>query len=312
VPGKTERWREPSADLGAGFMADALLANWDVVGLEQDNVLWHEGRPTRVDQGGTLEYRAMGGTKKFGPVPSEVWTMARPGGQALGTMALTPEGKRDQARKIAETLTPEAIDELVDAAPFKDAAMRGRVRENLKARVAWMGRYAAGLEGEPVVPEGEAAEKLLSGKPVTLYPEQAAALEGYLAGWAGPVNEHLRSGASKEKASKEARFVVREMDSLLGASRAPEDFVAYVAVPHEPKPGESLLERGYLSATTDEAAALAVGHVLRVTVPKGSRAIFVPALADQLEGEVPAEPRLILDRGLRAKVVAPGEAVLTR
>jgi SPP1 gp7 family putative phage head morphogenesis protein len=49
-----------------GFVTDAYLANWDVAGLEYDNVLLVPGSKSkiwRVDQGGALLYRAQGDLK---------------------------------------------------------------------------------------------------------------------------------------------------------------------------------------------------------------------------------------------------------
>jgi len=59
------------------FAADALLGNWDVIGLEADNIIIDKtsGVPVRVDVGGSLEYRAMGKKKKkeeFGPKVDEI------------------------------------------------------------------------------------------------------------------------------------------------------------------------------------------------------------------------------------------------
>lgn len=46
------------------YAADAFLANWDAVGTGHDNVLVADGKnPLRVDQGGTLTFRAQGGLK---------------------------------------------------------------------------------------------------------------------------------------------------------------------------------------------------------------------------------------------------------
>ncbi|MEO3956913.1 ADP-ribosyltransferase [Chromobacterium piscinae] len=49
----------------SGFAADAWLANWDVVGLEYDNLLIPKsgGDAVRIDTGGALEFRAQGGKK---------------------------------------------------------------------------------------------------------------------------------------------------------------------------------------------------------------------------------------------------------
>lgn len=52
------------AELRKGFVADALLGNWDVVGLNYDNVLvTKDGRVVRIDNGGSLRYRAQGAKK---------------------------------------------------------------------------------------------------------------------------------------------------------------------------------------------------------------------------------------------------------
>jgi hypothetical protein len=137
----------PSKEFGRHFMTDALLANWDVAGLEDDNVLWTpDGRSVRVDQGGTLEFRAQGQKKEFGPVPREVWSMLAPGAQGRRSSHVTVSGLKQQARDIGKQLNDKKIDALIDAAPFADAEMRERVRKNLKARVAWMRRFAAGKE----------------------------------------------------------------------------------------------------------------------------------------------------------------------
>lgn len=47
-----------------GFAADVLTMNWDAVGMGHDNVLVSKGgTPVRIDQGGTLTYRAQGAAK---------------------------------------------------------------------------------------------------------------------------------------------------------------------------------------------------------------------------------------------------------
>jgi hypothetical protein len=178
LPGELRKPWEPNAKLGEHYMTDALVGNWDFIGLEHDNVLWDGDEPARLDQGGTFEYRAMGSPKPFGPVPTEVWTMLSPKGQGFGTVDVSEPQMRQQAHAIAQTLTPEVIDGLIDAAPFTDAEMEKRIRANLKARVAWMGRFAAGQEHLPTPAAGAAAEQALRGgqKGTRLYPEQEAAL----------------------------------------------------------------------------------------------------------------------------------------
>lgn len=64
-----------------GLAADALLGNWDVVGLNLDNILIDKsGKPWRIDNGGSLEYRAQGAAKgaAWNKYPSELWTLRNP------------------------------------------------------------------------------------------------------------------------------------------------------------------------------------------------------------------------------------------
>ena len=67
--------------LGQGFVVDALLANWDVIGLNKDNIMVDNngnGVPFRIDNGGSLTFRAQGGRKEFGPEVKELETMRNP------------------------------------------------------------------------------------------------------------------------------------------------------------------------------------------------------------------------------------------
>ena len=51
-------------ELLAGYPVDALIGNWDVIGLDADNVLVDEdGHPWRCDNGSAFDFRAMGAKK---------------------------------------------------------------------------------------------------------------------------------------------------------------------------------------------------------------------------------------------------------
>ena len=162
--------------LGQGVMTDALLANWDFVGAVDDNVLWNGNEPTRIDQGGSFMYRAQGKTKKFGPVPDDLKTMLTIGQGANG-VSVSESQLRDQAAQVAKTLTPEKIDALVDAAPFKTQGMREQIRDNLKKRVQWMQEFADGqhsdmLDGIKLAPD---PKKIVSTPPTPPTPKIAPA-----------------------------------------------------------------------------------------------------------------------------------------
>lgn len=61
------------------FGLDALLGNWDVIGQDRDNVLVDaEGKAWRIDNGGTLNYRAQGKKKEgeeWTTHPDDLWSM---------------------------------------------------------------------------------------------------------------------------------------------------------------------------------------------------------------------------------------------
>lgn len=74
VPGVAKKLKESAA-------TDALLANWDVVGLSADNLMINGAKLQKIDAGGTFNFRAQGGAKNYGGVPIEMVTLRRPGGQ---------------------------------------------------------------------------------------------------------------------------------------------------------------------------------------------------------------------------------------
>ena len=67
-------------ELQKGFIVDALLANWDVIGLLEDNILLPAdgSSAVRIDNGGSLTFRAQGGPKYFGKTVSEIDKMRNP------------------------------------------------------------------------------------------------------------------------------------------------------------------------------------------------------------------------------------------
>lgn len=64
--------------LQKGFVADAVLGNWDVIGLGRDNIMiGKNGKVYRIDNGGSLRYRAQGGKKgsAWNDTPNEIFSM---------------------------------------------------------------------------------------------------------------------------------------------------------------------------------------------------------------------------------------------
>lgn len=97
----------PEALIAAGaqedFAADAWLQNWDVVGLEYDNMAINvnSGKVLRLDTGGALRYRAQGGTKPEMPtVVYEFDSMTNPTRNAITTSVFSNMPKDTMMRSM--------------------------------------------------------------------------------------------------------------------------------------------------------------------------------------------------------------------
>jgi hypothetical protein len=131
------------------FAADSLLGSWDVVGLGQDNVLVDKrGEVWRIDNGGSLRYRAQGGLKGPGwnDYPTELWTMRDHTKNATAAKAFAglewPEisGQIAGIKKTGAQLgLPAEVAKVYDArlAQMKDLAATSKTLEADK----WRGDY---------------------------------------------------------------------------------------------------------------------------------------------------------------------------
>lgn len=126
-----------SEDVRSGFLADAYLANWDVVGLVNDNIVQGaDGRMHRIDNGGALVYRAQGGLKNFsGSEIPELQTMLNPEYSAGKVFSeLSQEEMREQAQLLVNKIDDAFIDQLIDQAGLSGETAE-QVREGLKGRL---------------------------------------------------------------------------------------------------------------------------------------------------------------------------------
>ncbi|MFS8159090.1 MAG: hypothetical protein ACMG6E_02540 [Candidatus Roizmanbacteria bacterium] len=107
-------------ELKHGFVADCLLANWDIVshlGDEARNVLMHDSVLYRIDNGGALLFRARGERKineAFNGTVAELETMK---GSYPG---LTEMDILSQSEMLKMVLTDQKIDELVESVNLID------------------------------------------------------------------------------------------------------------------------------------------------------------------------------------------------
>lgn len=130
--------KEYMARLQQGFAIDALLANWDVIGLDYDNVVTDKnGEPVRVDPGGALLFRAQGSPKggAFGEEVPELdaftdKTSTRPSAKVFSQMS---DEQKLESAKVLQNLSTSQIDELVDSI-ITDPAKQEELKTKLKAR----------------------------------------------------------------------------------------------------------------------------------------------------------------------------------
>ncbi|MFP4137468.1 MAG: phage minor head protein [Halomonas sp.] len=121
-----------------GIAVDAWLGNWDVVGLEYDNLLRHGNKALRLDPGGALEYRAQGGMKgaAFGDKVTELETLRDRSINAQAAEVFkhaTEEHIRIGVQRLAE-LPESTIRRLVESSGPGDKAQRNALAEKLLAR----------------------------------------------------------------------------------------------------------------------------------------------------------------------------------
>jgi 8-oxo-dGTP pyrophosphatase MutT (NUDIX family) len=99
IPGLSKL--KPGADVAGvmdGFAVDAWLANWDVVGLEHDNLLEDVlGQAVRVDVGGSLLFRAQGEPK------------GKAFGHEVGELDTLTSGKNPQSASVFGGITHDEL-----------------------------------------------------------------------------------------------------------------------------------------------------------------------------------------------------------
>lgn len=138
-----------SEDVQKGFVADAFLANWDVVGLVYDNIVQGKDGFYRIDNGGSLIFRAQGGDKAYSPdsIP-ELQSMCVPGrptGEVFAGITEDEIGK--QARELVSKLSPEDIRAIVD-----ESGLEGEDRDRILTGLLGRREYLAKTYGEPEEP----------------------------------------------------------------------------------------------------------------------------------------------------------------
>lgn len=128
-----------AAHAHSGFVIDAWLANWDVVGLELDNLLLNDkGEAVRLDNGGALAYRAQGVKKgaAFGRDVPELDTLLDPSKNATSAAVFKGIKKSDlkAGAELLAKIKPSQIDEICEKIAIGTLMDQMDLAEKLNAR----------------------------------------------------------------------------------------------------------------------------------------------------------------------------------
>lgn len=116
------------------FILDAWLANWDVIGLDADNiVLGADGKAHRIDTGGSLYYRATGATKDFTADVPELTSMktSNKAGQVFKDLTMDNLNAGVQAMASISSLQ---MKQLIDKIPGIPNAKKESLHQTLMDR----------------------------------------------------------------------------------------------------------------------------------------------------------------------------------
>lgn len=127
------------------FAADALLGNWDVAGTGFDNILVDaQGVPWRIDNGGSLRFRAQGARKtaaQWGDTVQELDTLRDPRVNAYSARIFAQLGEPQIHAQIAKVL--EAREKILAAAPESVRATLSARLDSMAARLSPPGSVSA-------------------------------------------------------------------------------------------------------------------------------------------------------------------------
>lgn len=128
------------------FVADALLGNWDVVGMNMDNVIVSSGNVYRIDNGGSLLYRAQGALKgpgQFGSDVSELSSMRDASKNASAAAVYGSLTDKEISAQITKVLKKK---EAMLAAAASNPTVASILEKRFDSLAKWQQDYKKGLK----------------------------------------------------------------------------------------------------------------------------------------------------------------------
>jgi hypothetical protein len=308
------------------FVADALLANWDFAGANLDNLLvTPSGDVLRIDNGGSLRYRAQGGAKgsQWGGHVGELTSLLDPQMNSKSSKVFAGIGEKEilaQARAILRKRSA-----LLKAVPAE-------LHATLKERLDYLDRAIVNPPPDPTkgiksftkqgVPVTSADRKAMADWGEAhweqwkdgLTPEDRKALKYYKGSGYRDVNEHLRFGNAPAVGKAKMDEFLARIDESLNRAATPEELVLWRGVSGKSKMGladpanqigEKFGDKGYVSISQNRESAENFTHgpdpaMFRIRVPKGTPAGYLELLTQMGEYE------LLFHRGTKFKITGVG------
>lgn len=231
-----------------GFAVDAWLANWDVAGQNYDNIVVVDGRPIRIDSGGSLLYRAQGQPKgdAFGADVIE-WDTYTDKQSTRTVSALHDTITRDDmlaSAKRVQAITPAKIRTMVKARGLGPslATLLIERRKDIISRAKAEAAKPSRPFGDGALTDSDAKHSI----PLTLDGSFKSTLQSYgltaldavaafesMASYKGsgykPINKYLygRGPGSAAHSGKTAADHVRDMDIAFEHSALTQDIIVY-------------------------------------------------------------------------------------
>lgn len=308
--------------LREGFVADALLGNWDVVGASFDNVkVLADGTVLRIDNGGALRYRAQGSLKgsQWSKFVGELHSLRDPNVNA-------------NAAKVFGSLTDAEIRLQIKAILKKRAKLLAAVpddlKETLSERLDYLKAWAApkpkprSVNGWTPAPEGHFT-KVPSGEENdwanrhfkrwgdALSRAETSAMREYTGSGYPWMNAALRSddGASS---SDDERAKLDALRAALARAETGEGVVVYRGIRNGPatlgfdpsriQTGDEIVFRGFTSTSLAYSSSFSGDTKLTIRVPKGFKG--GGAVNATKGSSFPREKEFLLNHLSRARVVA--------
>lgn len=316
--------KKVEAQLRKGFAVDALLGNWDVIGMSADNVLVTKGgRVLRIDNGGSLRYRAQGKLKGPGlwsEVVGETTSLRDPKVNPAAASVFKSLTDAEVRLQISDLLKQRQA--IVDAAPTD-------LKADLGKRLDWLAnptKFTIGLQVQPSPSQPVSAPGKGAWKPTPEAQFKTFANFDETKKWAqgvfgpaaqqmtstdintmkkwsgsyyGPLNSYLRGGKGGNKAYE---AFAKKLDSALSKGKLPEGITVWRGMGLQAaginrstlKPGDDLTDIGFTATTIRKGKAFS-GDKIEIRLPAGTPGFYLNAAR---ASGIPDEEELLLPRSV--------------